>query len=100
MSWELADRILLFAGALPVYPLDRASLRIAARHGWMDITAEYEEWQTFFAHGNRDGEIELAQLSLWMARIGREFCGSRTDCDACPLHSLLPARGPVPLDGE
>src|SRR5262249_18476405 len=33
VSWELADRILIFVGALPVYPLDRGSMRIAARHG-------------------------------------------------------------------
>src|SRR4029077_15443517 len=44
VSWELADRILLFGGRQGVYPRDRGSQRIAARHGWVEPAAGYDEW--------------------------------------------------------
>ncbi len=98
VSRELADRILLFVGGLAVYPLDRGSLRIAARHGWMDLTAEYDDWQAFFNGGLRDGAIDPRDLSFWSTRVGRDFCGVQPKCDECPLKVLLPERGPVPLE--
>lgn len=100
VSWDLADRILLVIGGLAVYPLDRASMRIAHRHGWMEATAEYDEWQAFFVSSTRESEVDLEQLWRWNLRVGREFCGKNPDCENCPLKSLLPAGGPVPLDGE
>jgi endonuclease-3 related protein len=100
VSWELADRILLFFGALNVYPLDRGSMRIAARHGWMDMTAEYDDWQAFFAGASRDAPFDLVQLSRWNARVAREFCGRLAACDECPLRSLLPPRGPIALEEQ
>lgn len=96
VSWELADRILLFAGRLPVYPLDRGSMRIAARHGWIDLTAEYDDWQAFFVH--RDGEFDLREVALWNTLVARGFCGRQPDCDHCPLRACLPERGPVSLE--
>ena len=96
VSWELADRILLFAGRLPVYPLDRGSMRIAARHGWIDLTAEYDDWQAFFVH--RDGEFDLREVALWNTLVARGFCGRQPDCDHCPLRTCLPERGPVSLE--
>ena len=98
VSWELADRILLFFGALNVYPLDRGSMRIAARHGWMDLAAEYDEWQSFFVGGLRDAQTGPADMSFWNTRVGRDFCGARANCEGCPLKELLPERGPVPLE--
>jgi endonuclease-3 related protein len=100
VNWELADRILLVVGDFPVYPIDRGSLRIAARHGWMEITAEYDDWQEFFVGSLRDSNIKLAQFAEWNMRAGRDFCGTRPKCDDCPLKSLLPARGPVQLAEE
>jgi endonuclease-3 related protein len=100
VSWELADRILLCVGGLAVYPLDRGSLRVAARHGWMDLTAEYDDWRAFFIGGLHDSAIDLANVSYWNMRAGREFCGARPKCDECPLKELLPERGPVPIDSE
>lgn len=97
VNWELADQILLFVGGVPVYPLDRGSMRIAARHGWVDTSAEYEEWQGLFIRVARDGGIDLAELSLGMARVGREFCGSAPKCEECPLRPLLPASGPMAI---
>ena len=100
VSWDLADRILLFVGGLEVYPLDRASMRISHRHGWMDAASEYDDWQAFFASTARDAGLDLRQLWRWNAQVGREFCGRHPDCQACPLKSLLPAGGPVPFEGE
>jgi endonuclease-3 related protein len=100
VNWELADRILLFVGGHAVYPLDRGSLRIAARHGWVDVAADYEEWQSFFGSAARDGLLDLRQLSRWQLRVGHEFCKARPNCEECPLRSLLPARGVVEIGEE
>lgn len=99
VNWDLADRILLVVGGLFIYPLDRASMRIAHRHGWMEATAEYDEWQAFFVLPARESGLDLEQLWQWSVRVGRDFCGRNPDCESCPLKSLLPAGGPVPLDG-
>jgi endonuclease-3 related protein len=100
VSWELADRILLVVGGLEVYPLDRGSQRIAARHGWMDLSAQYEEWQSFFVSNLRESGAAIADSSHWNVRIGREFCGAQPKCDRCPLMPVLPPHGPVPLASE
>jgi len=100
VSWELADRILLVVGGLAVYPLDRGSQRIAARHGWIDISADYDEWQAFFVGGPRDSGIPVEDLSDWNSRIGREFCGVEPQCETCPLKGMLPEKGPLPLTSE
>lgn len=98
VNLELSDRILLFVAGLSAYPVDRASLRITCRHGWMDLAADYEEWQAFFVRGMEGDTNALARLSLWNARVGKDYCGPRPACDDCPLRPLLPERGAVELD--
>jgi len=100
VNWKLADRILLAVGGLAVYPLDRGSLRIAARHGWMDMSAEYDEWQAFFVGGLRGSGVGVGDLSDWNSRVGHEFCGAEPQCETCPLQGLLPEKGPIPLRSE
>lgn len=100
VNWELADRILLFVGGVATMPLDRGTMRIAARHGWVETIAEYEEWQSFFIRGLTDAGVDLAEFSQSMTRIGRDFCGKIPKCDECPLKSLLPMSGPLPIDGS
>jgi endonuclease III len=100
VSWELADLILLTLGAGPVYPLDRGSRRIVLRHGWLDLTAEYVEWQSFFSRGARDGRVDLRWLWKRTSDVGRKFCGSQPKCEECPLRGILPERGPVQFDGD
>lgn len=99
VNWELADRILLFVGGVTAIPLDRGTMRVAARHGWVETTADYDEWQSFFVRGLFDAGIDIATFSQAMSRIGRDFCGKVPRCDACPLRSLLPPGGPNPIDG-
>jgi endonuclease III len=100
VSWELADRILLVVGGQSVYPLDRGSQRIAARHGWVDPAADYDEWQSFFIGGLRDAEVSPQQLALWNVCVGRDYCRAEPRCDECPLKSLLPEGGPVALESD
>ena len=95
---ELADRILLEVFELPAYPLDRASVRIACRHGWLGLESEYDEWQAFFVQGLAD--IPLAEFSAWCAAVGREYCGPKPKCESCPLRSLLPPGGPYEFEGD
>jgi endonuclease-3 related protein len=100
VSWELADRILLTLGTGPVYPLDRGSRRIVLRHGWLDLSAEYDEWQSFFSRVARDGRVDLRWLWKRTSDVGRKFCGSQPKCEDCPLRGILPERGPVQFDGD
>jgi len=94
VSLELADRLLLFVGDHAVYPIDRPTVRLCCRHGWMAVEDEYEVWQSFLV-GGFEGETRwLRQFCLLAARIGRAHCGRVASCDGCPLQSLLPLTGP------
>jgi endonuclease-3 related protein len=94
VSLELADRILLFAAGQVVYPVDRATIRIACRHGWLGLEAEYEEWQASFVGSLSEHAGGLEQFSLWAAQVGKDYCGPQPNCTTCPLRSLLPENGP------
>lgn len=95
---EQADRILLFVIGLAAYPLDRSSLRVACRHGWLDPESTYEECESFFVQGLEGEPNDLQQLSLWAAKTGNEFCGPQPKCERCPLQPFLPAGGPYHSD--
>ena len=94
VSLELADRLLLFVGDLSAYPVDRAVMRVACRHGWMDASVEYDEWQSFFVQRREQERSDLRHLALWMRRLGDDFCGRAPKCEECPLRTLLPESGP------
>jgi len=100
VSWELADLILLTLGAGPVFPLDRGSRRIVLRHGWLDLDAEYDEWESFFSRVAREGSVDLRWLWKRTSDVGRRFCGPQPKCEECPLRAILPAGGPIPFDSE
>lgn len=95
-----ADAALLFALRRPVYPLDRASYRILARHGWVDPWTEYDEARGLVEHACGDDPERLQHLSRWLERLGREYCkASVARCEHCPLRDFLPVGGPLALDG-
>lgn len=100
VSWELADLILLTLRAGPVYPLDRGSRRIVLRHGWLDLSADYDEWQSFFSGLAGDARVSLPWLWTRTSDVGRKYCGSQPKCDECPLRGILPEHGPVQFDGD
>ena len=43
ISPAAADAVLLYGLYRPVFPVDRPTYRIMARHGWIDPTTDYEE---------------------------------------------------------
>ncbi|MFO1022774.1 MAG: hypothetical protein U0903_19080 [Planctomycetales bacterium] len=96
---ELADRLLLLVFGRAVVPLERGLLRIGVRHGWLDTSADYEEWQSFFVRGCENAGVELIPLLTHLRQVGKEFCGPQPKCTACPLQTLLPPSGPYELDG-
>ena len=72
-----ADALLLLALSRPVYPLDRATYRILIRHGWLDSWADYDEARDVVERPWPGDPVPLARLSVWLARIGSEFCRVR-----------------------
>lgn len=53
---ETADSILLYGGSHPVFVVDAYTRRVAARHGLLRFTADYEEVRGLFERGLTDQE--------------------------------------------
>jgi endonuclease-3 related protein len=102
------DAILLFALNRPSYPVDRATYRVLARHGWIESTASYEEARDtvvdhaadFAERTGREASDVLKSFCHGMDWLGRKFCrAAAPSCDGCPLEPLLPEGGPRQADG-
>lgn len=94
-----ADAVLLEAFGRPVYPLDRGTYRILVRHGWVDPGADYDEARSAIEGPVGDDAARLGRLSLWLVRVGSDFCRATTPrCERCPLRSLLNESGPIEPD--
>ena len=94
------DELLLFAARLKVFPVDRPTLRIAVRHGWLSLPIEDEDAQSFFVRGLGQAEISATaidprEFSRLLAQVGASHCGREPNCDGCPLQSMLPPGGPL-----
>ena len=89
------DELLLFAAQLKVFPVDRTALRVAVRHGWLDLPLEDEEAQSFFVRGLLQAEIDPREFSRLLTKVGEHHCGREPKCDGCPLQPLLPSGGPL-----
>ena len=83
---------------LAVFPLDRATLRVAIRHGWLDFPIEDAEAQDFFVRGLAEAEIDPREFSRLVSRVAQAHCGRVPQCDGCPLQPLLPLNGPLNPD--
>ena len=92
------DELLLFVARLPVFPLDRGTVRVAIRHGWLDLPLEDEEAQSFFVSGLRESEIDPRSFSQLLTRVAATHCGREPKGDGCPLQPLLPPNGPLNPD--
>lgn len=88
------DELLLFAARLKVFPVDRTTLRVAVRHGWLDLPVEDDEAQSFFVRGLAESNVDPRELSRLVALVGESHCGREPKCDGCPLQSMLPSGGP------
>ncbi len=94
-----ADSLLLFALNRPVYPIDRATYRVLFRHGWIDQDTDYDAATDVVKRLAPDDPALLTTLSLWMERLGRDFCRAKVPkCERCPLRPFLQENGPVISD--
>ncbi len=95
---ETADRLILMAGELPVFPIDRGTLRVAVRHGWLDFPVDDEQAQATF-YGALEGDATAMQpAARALKSIGTRYCGRVPDCTECPLKQFLPEAGPLHVD--
>jgi endonuclease-3 related protein len=96
-----ADAVILYGLKRAVYPVDRPSYRILARHGWIDPSTDYEEARATIegpAHGDAQA---LADLASWFDRVGQLYCRAAVaKCERCPLRPFLPESGPFEPGGE
>ncbi len=94
---ETADSILLYAGDKPTFVIDTYTARIAMRHGWIDLNADYHSLKTLF-ESRLDADVQLFnEYHALIVQVGKEFCKPNPKCENCPLASMLPASGIVEL---
>ncbi len=95
-----AEAILLHALDRPAYPIDRPTYRIFVRHGWLDISAGFDEAREAVEGLAPDAPDVLADLAHALDRVGAQYCKPATPrCERCPLRPWLPENGPyLPLD--
>lgn len=98
-----AEAILLDGLDRPAYPLDRATYRVLARHGWIDPASEFDEARAVVEQLGGGEAASLRRLAGGFERIGRTWCRPTVaHCRDCPLRGSLPDGGPYELepDGE
>lgn len=85
---ETADSILLYALDRPVFVVDAYTARIAARHGLIELGADYEHLRQLF-ESNLPEDVRLFnEYHALLVRVGKEFCKTRARCADCPLEKL------------
>lgn len=92
------DELLLFVAGLKIFPLDRGTIRVAVRHGWLDLPIEDDESQNFFVRGLHAASVDSRQMSRLLSQVADHHCGREPKCDGCPLQPLLPPNGPLNPD--
>ena len=86
---ETADDILLYACGKLVFVVDAYTRRILYRHGLTGKDIGYESLRELFETNlPRDHHLykEYHGLIVW---TGKDFCGPKPKCEACPLNPLL-----------
>lgn len=99
----LVEALLLESDELarPTFPVERGSLRIAARHGWIDPTEEYDEAVSRFVNMGGGSRDALRQMRASFRAWSRRYCRAREACcETCPLRRWLPESGPYALTDE
>jgi endonuclease-3 related protein len=96
---ETADSILLYAAEKPTFVVDAYTLRIFARHGWVEFDTDYHTLKEYLESGlQRDVQL-YNEFHALLVRLGHEHCRKRPKCEGCPLEDLLPRGGPLePFD--
>jgi len=88
-----ADTLILEMG-LRVMPMTRSVLRVAVRHGWLDVSTDEETAQSTLV-SREDSAGELLQFFRQLEAVGETYCGRVPRCDGCPLQPELPSGGPL-----
>ncbi len=93
---ETADSILLYAGNLPTFVVDAYTLRIFARHGWVEWDADYHRLKSLFEDALEADAALYNEYHALLVRLGKDYCNKRRPkCQGCPLEDLLPEGGPA-----
>ena len=95
---ETADSILLYAGGFPTFVVDAYTLRVFARHGWIDFDADYPTIKDHFESGLEKDAARYNEYHALLVRVGKLHCRKRPKCEGCPLSDLLPDGGPLAPD--
>jgi len=95
---ETADSILLYAGGLPTFVVDAYTHRVFARHGWIEVDADYHAIQDHFQSGLPQDVALYNEYHALLVRVGKLHCRKTPKCDGCPLAELLPDGGPLEPD--
>lgn len=95
---ETVDRLLLFGAGRSVFPIDRSALRVAVRHGWLNLPVEDDDAQALFRSATEGDVAAMQSLARWLHRVGESHCGRVPNCIGCPLEPLLPPGGPIDPD--
>jgi len=92
---ETADSILLYALHRPVLVVDTYTYRVFARHGWIDVDADYHELQQHLVSELPEDSKLYNELHALLVNVGHHHCRRTPKCEACPLFNLLPESGIV-----
>ncbi len=92
---ETADSIVLYAAHLPLFVIDAYTARVLKRHGWIEPEADYHAMQDLFQRQLPEDVQLYNEFHALLVRVGKQFCGTKPKCEACPLNELLPAGGPL-----
>lgn len=85
---ETADSILLYALEKPVFVIDAYTKRVLSRHGIMEHTKPYEEFQDLF-HSTLKKDLRLFnEYHALFVRLGKTYCRKNPRCEDCPLEGI------------
>ncbi|MBX3434733.1 MAG: endonuclease III domain-containing protein [Pirellulales bacterium] len=90
---ETADSILLYALEMPALAVDAYTLRIWARHGWIDYDADYSRLQERLVDELPVDPATYNELHALIVEVGKRWCKPQPKCADCPLCGLLPPGG-------
>ena len=94
---ETADSILLYAGEQPTFVIDAYTARVAKRHGWTEIDANYDTLKAFFESQLQRDVGLFNEYHALIVQVGKDSCKPSPKCEECPLQPMLPTGGVIDL---
>lgn len=87
---ETADSILLYAIEKPVFVIDAYTKRVLSRHGIMEHSVSYAEFQELF-HKTLKRDVKLFnEYHALLVRAGKTYCKRKIPlCGNCPLNETV-----------